>query len=347
MSPQRTGIENYLHHLLPHLCRAWVAPPIDGEVAVFAPDPELVAHVEPRPQHLPGGGRGWTQLRLAAALRAAGATVFFNPIPILPLAGGLPCPAVVTVHDLHEFRPRWWYFRRLLARTLGQASKVICVSQSTREEVVDEFPGIESKCVVVREAADEAVFYPGPPGDVLTRLGIGESPLLAVGTLQPRKNYGRLIEAYARLGPDAPPLVIVGKEGWGYQSIMATPDQQGVSGRVRFTGHLDEAELADLMRASVALCSVSTAEGFGLPVVEAMCCGLPVLASDIPPFREVAGTAARFVQPLAVDDITAGLQALLADREGRARMTEAGLARRALFSWRQAGAEIAEVLDRA
>src|SRR4030081_3878520 len=166
MSAQRTGIENYLHHLLPHLCRAWTAVAGEGTVAVFAADRTVVSHVQPQPRLLPGGGRGWTQLRLGAALRAARASVFFNPIPILPLRGGLPCPAVVTVHDLHEFRPRWWYFRRLLARTLDQASRVICVSQAPREELVGEFPKIQSRCVVVSEAADEAVFHPGPPSDV-------------------------------------------------------------------------------------------------------------------------------------------------------------------------------------
>ena len=347
MAAQRTGIENFLHHLLPHLCRAWAALPGERAVAVFAADPEVVAGVEPRPQILAGGGRGWTQLRLGGALRASGASVFFNPIPILPVAGALSCPAVVTVHDLHEFRPRWWYFRRLLARTLGQASRVVCVSQSTREELVAEFPDVAPRCVVVREAADEAVFHPGPPGDVLARLGIGEPPLLAVGTLQPRKNYSRLIEAYARLGTGAPPLVIVGKPGWGYESMLALPDQLGVGERVRFTGHLDEGDVGDLMRASVALCAVSIAEGFGLPLVEAMCCGLPILAADIPPFREVAGTAARFVQPLLVEDIAAGLEALVSDGQARARMTAAGLGRRSLFSWRQAAAELVEVLEQA
>jgi glycosyltransferase involved in cell wall biosynthesis len=200
---------------------------------------------------------------------------------------------------------------------------------------------------VVPEAANLEVFHPGPAGDVLNRLGIAEPPLLAVGTVQPRKNYGRLIEAYSRLGPGAPPLVIVGKPGWAYEETMATPARLGVVERVHFAGHLDEAEVGDLMRASVALCAVSTAEGFGLPVLEAMCCGLPVLASDIPPFREIAGTAARFVAPTHIDDITAGLAAVLRDGEARRRMREAGLARRSLFSWDRAAADIVGALVQA
>ena len=348
MSAQRTGIENYLHHLLPHLCRAWsLVEPGEAEVKVFAPNPAVAAHVFPAPEVVPGGGRGWTQLRLRPALRRMGASVLFNPIPVLPLIGGLPCPAVVTVHDLHEFRPRWWYFQRLLRRSLGQASRIVCVSLSTREELVEEFPAIAPKCIVVREAANLEVFHPGPAGDVLDRLGIREAPLLAVGTVQPRKNYGRLIEAYSRLGPEAPPLVIVGKPGWAYEETLTMPARLGLAERVHFAGHLDEGEVGDLMRASVALCAVSTAEGFGLPVLEAMCCGLPVLASDIPPFREVAGTAARFVAPGSVDDIAAGLAVVLGDGEGRKRMSDAGLARRSLFSWERAAADIVGVLAEA
>src|ERR1700730_5134145 len=96
MSAERTGIENYLHPLLPHLCRAWALLDTgQHEVKVFATAPAVAAHVFPAPEVLPGGGRGWTQLRLRSALRRIGASVFFNPIPVLPVTGGLPCPLVV------------------------------------------------------------------------------------------------------------------------------------------------------------------------------------------------------------------------------------------------------------
>jgi glycosyltransferase involved in cell wall biosynthesis len=348
MSSQRTGIENYLHHLLPHLCRDWsLLDPGEAEVKIFAADPAVAAHVIPPPEVVPGGGRGWTQLRLTSALRRASASVFFNPIPVLPMIGRLPCPAVVTVHDLHEFRPRWWYFQRLLRRSLARATRIVCISQATREELVEEFPTVAPRCLVVPLAADPDVFHPGPAIDILDRLGIREPPLLAVGTVQPRKNYGRLIEAYSRLGAGAPPLVIVGKPGWGYEETMAMPASLGLAERVHFAGHLEEVEVGNLMRASLALCAVSTAEGFGLPVLEAMCCGLPVLASDIPPFREIAGTAARFVTPTSVDDIAVGLALVLGDDEAREGMIEAGLARRSLFSWERAATEIVGALAEA
>jgi glycosyltransferase involved in cell wall biosynthesis len=362
MAFDRSGIENYLHHLLPHLIRAWTSAGVVGRsVRVFGSRPDVVAHLRPPLEVTPGGGPGWTQLRLAPVLRKLEASVYFSPIPILPLAGGLPCPAVVTVHDLHEFRPRWWYFRRLLGRTFGQAARVVCVSQATQAEVIAEFPSAAEKCVVVHHGANPEVFFPAPsflapsfPASsewapvrpILSRLGIPAPPLLAVGTLQPRKNYKRLVQAYASLGAAAPPLVIVGKPGWDYEELIALPGQLGVEARVNFTGHLDETDVGDLMRSSLALCAVSTGEGFGLPLLEAMSCGLPILAADIPPFREVAGTAAGYVNPLSVDDIAAGLKRLLADGAARRRMAEAGIARRSLFSWERAAADMVEILDR-
>ena len=298
---------------------------------------------------IPGGGRGWTQLALPDALRKADAAVYFSPIPILPLVRRMPCPAVVTVHDLLDFRRRWWYFRRLLDRTFTEAAGIVCVSQATHQQLLDEFPAYADKAVVIREGADPEVFRPGvQAGDrVLRRLGVEAPPLLAVGTVQPRKNYARLIAAYASLPREStPPLVIVGRPGWEYEEVMELPGRLGIEDRVVFTGHLPEEDVGELMRASIGLCAVSTGEGFGLPLVEAMYSGLPILASDIPPFREVAGNAARFVDPLDQADIATGLVALLGDPAVRGEMSEAGLGRRQLFSWDLAAEGVVELLRR-
>jgi glycosyltransferase involved in cell wall biosynthesis len=350
MAGPRTGIENYLHHLLPGLVREWRSG--GGEVVVFAPDPAVAAHVSPPVQVVPGGGRGWTQLRLPGAASRAGVDVYFSPIPVLPLLFPMPCPAVVTVHDLLEFRPRWWYFRRLIGRTLGRAAAVICVSQATLAEVAASFPAAAARAVVVREAADPGVFHEVPgeataEAGALAGLGIAQPPVLAVGTIQPRKNYARLLDAYARVTAgleDPPHLVVVGRPGWDFEEVLALPAKLGIAPRVHLAGHLPEAEVAALMRASLVLAAVSTAEGFGLPLVEAMHSGLPVLAADIPPFREVAGTAALFVNPTSTDDIAAGLARLLADASLRRELVEAGRARRGLFSWERASREVCATL---
>ncbi|MFN2464831.1 MAG: glycosyltransferase family 4 protein [Candidatus Dormibacteria bacterium] len=349
MSAARTGIENYFHQLLPRLVAEWRKE--GGEVVVFASDPAVAAHVEPPVRVVTGGGAGWTQVRLPAELRRAGVDVYFNPIPVLPLLLPMPCPAVVTVHDLLEFRGRWWYFRRLIGRSLGRAQAVVCVSQATMSEVVAEFPGVAPRVTVVREAADPSVFHEGEPADgmateVLARLGLVEAPLLAIGTIQPRKNYARLLEAYAGLlseGP-VPPLVIVGRPGWEYEEVLKGPARLGIEDHVIFAGHLEDKEVAELIRRSQFLVAMSTGEGFGLPLVEAMYSGLPILASDIPAFREVAGNAALFVNPMLVDDIRAGLKRMLADEGLRRSLAEVGRGRRQLFSWDQASVQLAGIL---
>lgn len=358
VSTARAGIDNYLHHLLPGVVGAWRGH--GGEVVVFSPDPAVAAHVHPGVDVLPGGGRGWTQVRLPGAARRAGLDVYFTPIPVLPVLRPMPCASVVTVQDLLEFRPRWWYFRRLIGRALQRSAAVVCISQATEQEVASEFPEAAAKLLVVRLAADPDLFHEAQPGQadadresgraLLSRLGVDQPPVLAVGTIQPRKNYARLLGAYARVSRTdvvLPPLLIVGQRGWDYEAVVRLPRQLGIEDRVIFAGHLEDAEVAQLMRASMLLAAVSTGEGFGLPVVEAMYSGLPLLASDIPPFREVAGAAAQFVNPLIVDDIAAGLSRLVGDPEKRAALVEVGRGRRGLFSWARASEEVAAALWRA
>lgn len=358
VSTARAGIDNYVHHLLPGLVRNWRAK--GGEVVIFSPDPTVAAHVDPPVRVIPGGGRGWTQLRLRGAARRAGLDVYFSPIPVLPIFGRMPCAAVVTVQDLLEFRPRWGYFRRLIGRTLDRSAAVVCISQATQQEVISEFPAVAERTVVVRLAADPALFHETPTehlgadqaaaAALLARLGVGAPPILAVGTIQPRKNYGRLLEAYARVAAenaDIPGLLIVGRQGWQFEEVLAMPATLGISDRVTFAGHLEDAEVALAMRASILLAAVSTGEGFGLPVVEAMYSGLPILAADIPPFREVAGNAALFVNPLSVADIAAGLNQLLGHPARRQELVDVGRARRALFSWDRAADEVTAALWKA
>ncbi|MGI8610019.1 MAG: glycosyltransferase family 4 protein [Candidatus Dormibacteria bacterium] len=354
VSIARAGIDNYVHHLLPGLVRAWRG--YGGEVVVFSANPDIAAHVRPTVTVLPGGGGGWTQARLPGAARRARLDVYFSPIPVLPVLVPMPCASVVTVQDLLEFRARWWYFRRLIGLAVSRSAAVICISQATEQEVATEFPEAASKLVVVRLAADPELFHEGDAheGDggraVLSRLGVHQPPILAVGTIQPRKNYVRLIEAYAQLTHaegTPPPLLIVGQRGWQFEEVMALPAKLGIAERVIFAGHLEDREVADLMRGSLLLAAVSTGEGFGLPVVEAMYSGLPILAADIPPFREVAGAAALFVNPLSVKDIASGLGHLVSDPARRQALIDAGRGRRGLFSWDHAAGDIAAALRRA
>jgi glycosyltransferase involved in cell wall biosynthesis len=254
-------------------------------------------------------------------------------------------PAAVFVHDL-AFRVRpaevpWQqraYLGYLFPRSLPQAAAVIVPSQATRADLLESYRLDAGRVHVVPEA-------PARLGDQ-ARLPPGVEPgfLLAVGTVEPRKNYPRLVAAYRQLSAAlgrAPELVVVGRPGWAYgnalQLLQTTPG-------VRLVGHLDDAGLLGLYRAAAGLVFPSLYEGFGLPLLEAMREGLPALIGDRGALPEVAGGAALEVDAEDPDAIAAGMRRLLEDSELRSRLSAAGRARAAEFSWERSAAAVREIL---
>ena len=230
-----------------------------------------------------------------------------------------PVPVVVTVHDLAAIRfpelfTAWTrlYARTLLARVLRSATRVLAVSEFTKRDVV-ELAGVpEERIDVAYNAADPDVFTSdGPAAD-------GEY-VLAVGTLEPRKNLPRLIEATGRLGLE---LRIAGARGWG------GVDAGGA--HVRWLGRPDDAELATQLRGALCLAYPSLWEGFGIPVLEAMLCGCPVVTSARSAMEEVGGGAVELVEPKDVDSIASGIERALARRD---ELRAAGLVRARDFGW--------------
>jgi glycosyltransferase involved in cell wall biosynthesis len=170
---------------------------------------------------------------------------------------------------------------------------------------------------------------------------------LHVGTLQPRKNIPVLLDALARLGrPDAP-LALVGGKGWLYDEIFERVRALGLVDRVRFAGYVDDAELPLWYNAAAALIFPSLYEGFGLPIVEALACGAPVIAADTSSLPEAGGTAALYFDPHDPDALAARLATVLDDGALRRRLRQAGPAQAARFSWERAGREMAAVYRRA
>ena len=192
--------------------------------------------------------------------------------------------------------------------------------------------GVTANDATANRAADDAR---------LRALGIDGPYLLSAATLEPRKNLVRLVQAYAAAASRArgewPRLVIAGRLGWKWREILEASAQ--TSG-VHVTGYVDDETLASLYRRAVAFAYPSLDEGFGLPVLEAMACGCPVLTSHVPVLREVAGGAADLTDPLDVDSIAAGLEALVADESRRASLVRRGLARAAQFSWARTAAGV-------
>jgi glycosyltransferase involved in cell wall biosynthesis len=185
---------------------------------------------------------------------------------------------------------------------------------------------------------------------VRTRYGVGPGPfILAVGTLQPRKNYVRLIRAFSNFKLQTSnfktqtsklKLVLAGGKGWLYDSIFAEVERLKLQGRVLFPGFVDDADLPALYSAARLLAYPSTYEGFGLPMLEAMACGTPVVTSNVSCLPEVAGNAALCVPPTDVDALAGALETALNDEAVRADLVAKGFARAREFTWERAAREL-------
>jgi glycosyltransferase involved in cell wall biosynthesis len=248
-------------------------------------------------------------------------------------------PAVVIVYDLVTFEPDMRPNLRstLIERaTLGLCSRraegLVAISQATADALAARFPAAKAKTTVALlgtspalapEAQSEEGPSPPPPGFVL-----------AVGTLEPRKNLPRLVQAYSSLERDLQdhhPLVVVGALGWETSETLAA--LQGLGERAVMLGRVSDATLAELYRRCALFCYPSLGEGFGLPVLEAMAAGAPVLTADNTSLPEVGGDAVEYCDARSVQSIAAGLGRLLASPERRAELVLRGRARAQGFSW--------------
>jgi glycosyltransferase involved in cell wall biosynthesis len=186
---------------------------------------------------------------------------------------------------------------------------------------------------------------------VLEKYGINRNYIIAIGTIQPRKNYMRLIESFSKLDPrlhgdDGLKLVIVGKstgegrEGWKFKETLETPKRLGIEDKIIFTGFADSADLSTLLSGARTFVLPSLWEGFGIPVLEAMACGTPVILSNISSLPEVAGEAGTYFDPYNIEDMAKKIGEVLSDDKLRKKKIELGLKRVQQFSWEQCAQEI-------
>lgn len=342
----RGGLRRYLAELLPAL--AVEAPGIawTGVATARPADPppgpfrwEVVRGPNASPLRF-----AWEALALPAALRALRPDVFFSPWGAVP--AGARVPVVATLHDLAflerpgtlPLRHRLYWNR--VARRLPRAAAVIAVSAATRDGAFARLRLDPSRVRVVPEAA-AAGFRPAGPERVAqarARRRLEGPYALAVGAFEPRKNLGTAVAATAlaaRLLGAPLPLAIVGREPAG--PVEGAP-------HARRLGPLDDGELAALMTAAAAVLVPSLDEGFGLPVLEAMACGAPVIASRAGALPEVAGDAAILLDPHDRGGWAEALASVVADAGLAARLRAAGPGRAALFSWQAAARATLEVL---
>lgn len=252
---------------------------------------------------------------------------------VIPAAIGTP--AVVTIHDLIHLAypgalPGWIgyaYARVMIARALACARAVIAVSAATRRDLEELSPRHADKILVVPNGVSSR-FRP----DVAARgrLALPPSYALYLGGAKPHKNLARVLEGFASADAEGLALVLAGPMPKGIEHRLPA--------RTRTIGIVDDADLPALYRGALFLVYPTLAEGFGLPVLEAMACGTPVIASDIPVFRELAGDAARFTDPSDAKAIARAIEELFRDADLRARLAAKGIARAARFSWTEAAA---------
>ena len=255
-------------------------------------------------------------------------------------------PEVVTIHDV-LFETHAELFRgafsersvRLIRRSALKASVVLTVSEFSRNAILERYGLPEEKVVVTPNAVDHDRFrvLEDDLSELRSRYGLDGPFVLTVGRLEPRKNLERLIRAFARARERLDSglrLVLVGAEDFRHESILAEANRLPPGSVVRL-GTVPDADLPAIYNAARAFAYPSLAEGFGMPVLEAMACGTPVLTSPRGALPEVSGDAALFVDPIDEDDLGDGLERILGDSELRHRLREAGKARAALFSWEE------------
>lgn len=267
-------------------------------------------------------------------------------------------PTVITVHDLSCFdhpethpADRVAIMHRELPRAIERADHIIVISEATRRAVAQRF-GVPDSRMTVTLLAAHPNFAPRPAASLqaaLAKLDLQPGGyLLSVGTLEPRKNLTTLFQAYSAL-PDSLrqryPLAVVGMPGWHTDQLMSSARQLVERGELRFLGYVDDAVLPLLYAGAAAFAYPSRYEGFGLPPLEAMASGVPVLVSDVTSLPEVVGDAGVRVGPDDVDAMRDGLRRLLEDRDYAAQLAQQGLARAQGFSWEKCARETRAVYD--
>ena len=327
--------------------------------------------------------RVWQRLRLPIPVELIIGKVDLFHSPDFTLPPTLPgVPTLLTVHDLSFIRDpdsAWPSLRAFLneavPRSVKRAFHVLADSQATKNDLI-ELLGTPAEKITVLYSGVERRFAPvrdqAQIDRVCAKYDLPRPFILSVGTLQPRKNYGRLIEAFGqfinmpqpstsphsvhalsaergRAGRDASSdfhLVITGGKGWLYESIFEQVKQSGLEGHMHFPGFVDDDDLPALYSAADLFSYVSLYEGFGLPLLEAMACGTPVIGSSTSSLPEVIGEAGLQVDPRSVDEIASALQQMIAHPELREKSIGLGLERAQLFTWEKAARKLLTVYDR-
>jgi glycosyltransferase involved in cell wall biosynthesis len=299
----------------------------------------------------------WMHVLLPYQVRRAKTDILHMPFGIMPYRS--PCPTVVSILDTTicatpQNFPFWHrnYARRFMPLAANHAARIITISAHSKRDIVHEF-GVSADKIVVTPLGASAQFTPlasAVSASVRRTYGLGDGPIIfTVGTLEPRKNLVRLLQAFARLRRRFPALLLVhaGPKGWHFTNILAETESLGLQQAVRFLGRVPIDDLARLYNTAALFVYPSLYEGFGLPVLEAMACGSPVITSNISSLPEVVGDAGILVDPYSVDEITTAMERMLSDAPLAEQLRQRGLERARMFSWERCAQETLAVYEQA
>ena len=332
LASQLTGVGHYTRELARNL-------------AVVAPS-DSFTFIEPRGVLK----KRWWSLGLPLHLLRNSFDLFHGTNYEIPLWSRRP--TVVTIHDLSLLLHPEVHEEKLVARARWRlplmaksASKIITPSNSVKTEVCEAF-GVDPDKVAVTPEAPRAAFRRREDPELLSRLGIDQDFVLFVGTIEPRKNLRRLVDAFDQLLRTtslSPKLVIAGGQGWLMDDFASSIRQKGLADRVCLTGYLEDEDLCTLYSTCAVFVYPSLYEGFGLPPLEAMACGAAVITSRIPSLMETAGSAARLVDPNDIDDLARAMVEMLSEEHVREHYSELSRNHVKNFSWQQTALKTLDV----
>ncbi len=300
-------------------------------------------------------GKMWTQWRLPLDLylHKPRPDVFFSMTHYAPRFS--PVPTVISVMDVSYLRfpemftaPDLYQLRNWTQYSVAKAKRVLTISDSSRDDIIKAYKTPKEKVVTV---------YPGIKiihsleprvfgmNQMKAKYHISDKYVLFVGTLQPRKNIVRLVEAFSRLDDKELQLVIIGRRGWQYEDILAAPEKFGVVDSVKFLENVPDEDLDVFYQHALCYVLPSLYEGFGLPVLEAMRRGCPVITSNISSLPEAGGDAALYVDPEDVGDIADKIEKVTSDKKLRDELIAKGKKQIAKFSWEKSAKETLAVLE--
>jgi glycosyltransferase involved in cell wall biosynthesis len=328
------GVSRYIQHLLTELA----IHPGEHEYTVFVNGPEVIERLPAQhpqityvsaswPESQPAARIAWEQFTLPSLVRQKHIDVLHAPVNVLPTRLPRKCAGIITLHDLAFLRypnvltrSKRIYHRTFTVRSMRHATMVISVSQSTKQDAISLVGIPDERIQVVYLCIDRKFSSHYKPEELASfrqKQGLVDGYLLYLGTLEPRKNITSLIEAYAQLRERfalREKLVLAGSKGWLYDSIFERVKQLGLEAHVLFPGFVSDAEQVLWYAASAAFVYPSLYEGFGLPVAEALACGVPVVTSNVSSLPEAGSGVALTVDPLDREALVTAIYTALTDQ---------------------------------